>query len=124
MRSLLRERGSFSFPLRVLFLLLGEAGKLLPHMLQLSDEHREEGKALQAELVNFQRELSEAIEEVWTRPPGSDLKDAPNGARNGTTGVNPPPGVGETTKPHDPLDKIAKPLIVEPTWRLTLWDRK
>ena len=93
-------------------------------MLQLSDEHREEGKALQTELVNFQEELSKAIEEVWTRPPGSDSKGAANGAQNGTTGMNPLSVVGETAKPHDPLDKIAKPLIVEPTWRLTLWDRE
>ena len=89
-------------------------------MVQFTDEHREEGKALQAELVAFQQELSKAIEEVWTRPP--EPKEVTNGAS--ATAANLLPGVGETAKPQDPLDKIAKPQIVEPTWRVTLWDRK
>ena len=99
---------------------LGEAGKLLPHMVQFTDEHRQEGKALQAELVNFQEELSKAIEEVWTRPP--ELKDLTNGVD--TTAVNPLPGMGEMAKPQDPLDNIPKPQITEPTWRVALWDGK
>ena len=104
--------------------LLGEAGKLLPHMLQFTDEHREEGEALQEELVAFQEELSKAIEEVWTRPPSdSGPKDATYGVQN-ATGVGVTPGVGEASKPQDPLDKIVKPQIVEPIWRVTLWDKK
>jgi len=98
----------------------GEAGKLLPHMLQFTDEHREEGKALQKELVAFQGELSRAIEEVWVRPPPeSESKDVTT-----TTGPQNATGVGEGGKPQDPLDKITKPQSVEPTWRVTLWDRK
>ncbi|KAF9647728.1 Elongator complex protein 1 [Thelephora ganbajun] len=102
----------------------GEAGKLLPHMLQFTDEHREEGKALQEELVTFQEELSKAIEEVWTRPPESASEDATvtNGTQNPTV-VNPPSGVVEAARPQDPLNKIAKPQIVEQTWRVKLWDR-
>jgi len=100
----------------------GEAGKLLPHMLQFRDEHQKEGKALQEELVAFQKELSKAVEEVWTRPPESESKDVTNGANE--TEVNLPPGLSEVMKPHDPLDKIGKPQIVEPIWRVTLWDRK
>ena len=93
-------------------------------MLQFTDEHREEGKALQAELVSFQEELSRTIEEVWTRPPVPDSNDVTNGAQDGAMGVNVPPGAVEATKSQDPLDKIAKPQIVEPTWRVTLWDGK
>lgn len=103
--------------------LLGEAGKLLPHMLQFTDEHREEGKTLQRELVAFQEELSKAIEDAWTRPPvepGSGEAAAANGARN-AAGADVHP---EATKSQDPLDKIPKPQIVEPTWRVTLWDGK
>ena len=103
---------------------LGEAGKLLPHMLQFTDEHQEEGKILQAELVGFQEELSRAIEEVWTRPPGSGSEGATSGVQDETTGLNVPPGVGGAAKPQDPLDKILKPQIVEPTWRVRLWDIK
>jgi len=89
-------------------------------MVQFTDGHREEGKALQAELVAFHEELSKSIEEVWTRPP--EPKEVTNGAN--ATAANPLPGAGEIAKPQDPLDKIAKPQIVEPSWRVTLWDRK
>ena len=89
-------------------------------MVQFTDEHREEGKALQAELVAFQEELSKAIEEVWTRPP--ETKEVTDGTD--VTAVNLLPGAGERAKPQDPLDKIAKPPIVEPAWRVALWDRK
>ena len=89
-------------------------------MVQFTDEHREEGKALQAELVALQEELSKAIEEVWDRPPESkEAVDGPN-----ATAVNLPTGAGEIAKPQDPLDKIAKPQIVGPSWRVTLWDRE
>lgn len=108
---------------RFFFLSLGEAGKLLPHMLQFTDEHREEGKALQAELADFQEELSRAIEEIWTRPPGLGSKVETNGAQNGT-GVGFPVDMNGAEKVQDPLDKIAKPGFVEPTWRVTLWERK
>ena len=92
-------------------------------MLQFTDEHRKEGKALQAELADFQEELSQAIEEIWIRPPGLTSKDETNGAQNGT-GVGLPTDVGGVEKIQDPLDKIAKPRFVEPTWRVTLWERK
>jgi elongator complex protein 1 len=89
-------------------------------MLQFTDEHREEGKALQEELTAFKGELSRAIEEVWARPPPeSESKDV------ATTSVSQnATGVGEGAKSQDPLDKIAKPQILEPAWRVTLWDRK
>jgi elongator complex protein 1 len=102
-------------------LLLGEAGKLLPHMLQFTDKHREEGKALQEELVVFQAELSKAIEEAWTRPPsGSGSKDVTttNGTQNTTADL------GEGANSQDPLGKITKPQVEEPTWRVSLWDKK
>ena len=89
-------------------------------MVQFTNEHREEGKVLQAELVVFQEELSRAIEEVWTRP--AELRDVINGAD--ATAVNPLPGAGEAAKPQDPLDKIPKPQIAEPTWRVVLWEIK
>lgn len=89
-------------------------------MVQFTDEHREEGKALQTELTAFQKELSEAIEAVWTRVP--ELKGVPNGKSAAVE--NSLPGTGETAKPQDPLDKIPKPQIVEPTWRVALWERK
>ena len=118
------DRSHFA-PRFFIFIILGEAGKLLPHMLQFTDEHREEGKALQGELVAFQEELSRAIEEVWIRPPESGSKDAPvTNVLQNETAVGVSPGAGEAAKPHDPLDKIAKPQTTEPTWRVTLWDKR
>lgn len=113
-------------PCFFIFFILGEAGKLLPHMLQFTDEHREEGKAFQRELVAFQEELSGAIEEVWTRPPESGSKDAPvTNVFQNAIGVGVSPGTSEIAKPQDPLDKIAKPQITEPAqWRVTLWDKR
>ena len=104
---------------------LGEAGKLLLHMMQFTDEHREAGKALQEELVAFQEELSKTIEEAWARPPesvGSKDLTTTNGPQN-ATGVGISPSAAEATKSQDPLDKIQKPQVMEPAWRVTLWDR-
>lgn len=95
-------------------------------MLQFTDEHQKEGEAIQEELVAFQEELSKAIEEVWTRPPsesGSKGVVTANGAQH-TTGVDAPPGVGEAAKFQDSLDKIMKPQIVEPIWRVKLLGRR
>lgn len=86
--------------------LLAEAGKLLPHMLQFTDEHREEGKSLQTELIEFQDELKLALDEVWTK--AEKLGDDEN----------------PTTKVQDLIEKIPKPEFAEPKWRVKLWEVK
>lgn len=84
-----------------------EAAKLLPHMLQFTKEHREEGKSLQDEIICFQEELVRAIDEVWTK-----------------TEVQADTGSADTTRPQDLIDKIPKPELLEPKWRVKLWEVK
>ncbi|KAI0314583.1 IKI3 family-domain-containing protein [Amylostereum chailletii] len=47
-----------------------EASSLVPHLLQLTDEHRAEARELQDELAAFEKELAEAIAQVWPMAPG------------------------------------------------------
>jgi len=42
-----------------------ECQSLLPHLLTLSTEHRQEGKALQHELRAFEKALTEGVDEIW-----------------------------------------------------------
>lgn len=42
-----------------------EAGKLLPHLAVLSDEHVAEGKQLQEDMSRFEREFKVVVEDCW-----------------------------------------------------------
>jgi elongator complex protein 1 len=75
-------------------------------MLQFTEEHQAEGKSLQIELVGFQDELKLALDEVWTK----EEKSADD--------ENPP------AKVQDLIEKVPKPEIVEPKWRVRLWEVK
>lgn len=75
-------------------------------MLQFTEEHQAEGKSLQIELINLQDELKLALDEVWTKE------------ENPVNGENP------LAKVQDLIEKIPKPEIVEPKWRVKLWEVK
>ncbi|KAJ3564648.1 hypothetical protein NP233_g8162 [Leucocoprinus birnbaumii] len=45
-----------------------EVQNLLPHLLQFTAEHREEGGNLQKDIENFEVELGNAIAEIWAKP--------------------------------------------------------
>ncbi|PVF95559.1 IkappaB kinase complex, IKAP component [Serendipita vermifera] len=45
--------------------LQGEVGKLLPHLLLMSEEHRTEGVRLQRAVIQFEDRFKEAVEAVW-----------------------------------------------------------
>ncbi|KAK1230942.1 putative elongator complex protein 1 [Marasmius sp. AFHP31] len=47
-----------------------EARKLLPHLLQFTPEHRGEGLEMQEDVDGFERELKEAVDEIWTKAGG------------------------------------------------------
>jgi elongator complex protein 1 len=81
-----------------------EAGRLLPHMLQFTEEHRKEGHLLQEEITNFQEELRLSLDEIWTKEAESESSDL--------------------AKPPDSTKKILKPDIIEPQWRVKLWEVK
>ena len=74
----------------------------MPHMLQFTQEHKQEGRSLQKEILQFQDELRCSIDEIWAIPE-----------------IN----VGDPERPQNPADKILKPEVVEPAqWRVKLWD--
>lgn len=45
-----------------------EAQKILPHLLQFTSEHREEGAKLQKDMESFEEELGIAVSEIWAKP--------------------------------------------------------
>lgn len=87
----------------------------MPHLLQFTAEHREEGLGLQNEMEAFEVELKECVEEIWTRPV----------EENGVGGASIPDGwasrMAEMEKGRilNPLDKVAKPDVFQGSdWRV------
>lgn len=70
-----------------------EAGKLLPHLVRFSMEHRQEGTKLQESIVQFEEKFRSLVDEIWavevpsldqqvvdSEPP---VKDTPKPAKPG-----------------------------------------
>ncbi|KAG6839915.1 hypothetical protein C0991_010395 [Blastosporella zonata] len=91
-----------------------EAKALLPHLLQFTPEHREEGVAMQQHLLDFEEELKRSLEEIWSKPPeevpidswATRMEDA------------------EREKRVNPVDKLPKPELPSSSkgWRINLFD--
>ena len=64
---------------QILFTTTADVASLLPHLLQFTEEHREEGMALQDDLDKFQVELDTVVEEVWQKPVESGGDAGPKG---------------------------------------------
>ncbi|KAG1866975.1 pol II transcription elongation factor [Suillus tomentosus] len=92
----------------------GEIKKLLPHLLQLSQAHREEGVALQIEFDHLQCELRAAIEDIWKKPDESTPVDS------WATRMQ------EKAKEQlvEPLQRVSKPEMSTSEWSLKLLQRK
>ncbi|KAG1812305.1 pol II transcription elongation factor [Suillus variegatus] len=92
----------------------GEIKKLLPHLLQLSQAHREEGVALQIEFDHLQCELRAAIEDIWKKPDESIPVDS------WATRMQ------EKAKEQlvEPLQRVSKPEMSTSEWSLKLLQRK
>ena len=93
-----------------------DAANLLPHLLQFTEEHKREARALQSELESFEEEVRVAVEEIWTKP-------VSNG--DATTEVTPDGWAArmlehERQRQVDPLDKVTKPELAKQEWRLRL----
>ncbi|KAJ7630747.1 pol II transcription elongation factor [Roridomyces roridus] len=54
----------------------GDGRQLLPHLAQFTSEHVAEGVALQAELVEFERELVETVDEIWKKDEKEGVEDS------------------------------------------------
>jgi hypothetical protein len=89
-------------------ILTAEAGKLLPHLFMFSEEHREEGKGLQRDILRFQNEFKDMVDDVWTDSPP------------------PPPLAGDEPATSDIVDgsnkiRPPKPLTSAQNWTIRFW---
>ncbi|KZT27113.1 IkappaB kinase complex IKAP component [Neolentinus lepideus HHB14362 ss-1] len=94
-----------------------EAGKLLPHLFQFTSHHRKEGLSLQEEIIKFEEELKDAVEETWRKSfevgeAGASLEDSWATRMDRL----------EKDRMVDPLDKVPRPEIPLTDWRVTLLD--
>lgn len=91
--------------------LIAEAGKLLPYLFMFSEEHQQEGKRLQKEVLRFQDKFTGMVDDIWAETP-----------------PQPPPAGGEHATPHnangvDTGNKVKppKPLISAQNWTVRFW---
>ncbi|KAF8885990.1 IKI3 family-domain-containing protein [Infundibulicybe gibba] len=95
-----------------------EARNLLPHLLQLSEEHRSEGAELQRELDVFEAELEAVLEEVWAK--SVEGEDAASVGDTWASRME----QREKEKQVNPAEKIPRPELLSPgakDWRMNLF---
>ena len=90
----------------------GEVKKLLPHLLQFSKVHRTEGEALQQAFSAFDKDLREAVEEIWKKP-GVEQEQPVD---SWTTRMQ----EKEKDRLIDPIERVQKPELGVVEWRLDL----
>lgn len=88
-----------------------EARGLLPHLLQFTEEHYEEGLSMQQLLNQFQSELKDALDEIWTRPPEETPVDSWASRMIGA----------EKGRKTNPIDRVTKPDLPGSDWRICLF---
>lgn len=94
------------------YLYADEARGLLPHLLQFTKEHREEGHCMQQHLVQFEMELKDTLDEIWARPPEETPVDS--WALRMTE--------AERDRKVNPIDKVPKPEFPASGWKVALFD--
>ncbi|KAF8058697.1 pol II transcription elongation factor [Lyophyllum atratum] len=90
-----------------------EVRGLLPHLLQFTLEHRQEGAAMQQRLAEFSEELKLSLEEIWFIP----SEDVPVDSWASR--------MEEVEKKRvNPVDKVPKPELPSSSngWRINLFD--
>ncbi|RDB24885.1 Elongator complex protein 1 [Hypsizygus marmoreus] len=94
--------------------LLDEARGLLPHLLQFTPEHRQEGLEMQKYLFEFETELKTSLEEIWFRP----AEEVP--VDSWATRME----EVDMERKTNPIDKVPKPELPSGNggWRLNLFD--
>jgi elongator complex protein 1 len=85
----------------------------LPHLLQLSKEHRAEGIALQQEFSAFEQELREAIEDIWKKPGSAE---EPGPVDSWVTRMQ----EKEKERLIDPIERVPRPEVEAVEWGLKL----
>ncbi|GLB37914.1 hypothetical protein LshimejAT787_0409650 [Lyophyllum shimeji] len=91
-----------------------EARGLLPHLLQFTTEHRQEGLEMQKQLTEFGEELKLSLEEIWFRPPEEVPVDSWASRMEEL----------EMARRVNPVDKVPKPELPSSNsaWRINLFD--
>lgn len=89
-----------------------EARNLLPHLSQFSDEHQEEGLALQQDLDELEQELKASLEEIWKKP-AEDEEDEDSWAKRMEE--------AEKKKLVNATDKVTKPELSRVDWRMKMF---
>ncbi|KZT05444.1 IkappaB kinase complex IKAP component [Laetiporus sulphureus 93-53] len=89
-----------------------DAANIIPHLLQFTEEHRAEGRALQDELSEFECALRAALDEVWTKASGAEGETEDSWAARMQE--------YEKQRHVDPLEKVAKPEVGKQEWKLRL----
>ncbi|KAF6761197.1 pol II transcription elongation factor [Ephemerocybe angulata] len=98
----------------------GEVRNLLPHLYEFGGEYREEGLSMQADVTEFEQELKETIEEVWTRPAEGDVDGATASAEDTWAARM---AEVERNRHINPLDKVSKPEVIRADkWRINLYE--
>ena len=92
-----------------------ETSGLLPHLFQFTAEHRGEGRALQAELSEFEDELRGSLEEVWVKIENDGRQVVDSWAARMEE--------REKKQAINPIDKVPKPEFPRGSdWRVNLFD--
>lgn len=92
---------------------IDEARGLLPHLLQFTEEHREEGLSMQRLLLQFETELKDSLDEIWARPP-EETPPLDSWALRVTE--------AERDRKVNLVDKVPKPIFPSSGWKVTLFD--
>lgn len=98
----------------------GEARNLLPHLFQITPDHRREGQELQKEINDFEAEFRVAVEDIWARPVTTTDGDAEVPAPDTwLTRME----EAEKKKQINPIDMVPKPDLSQGKgWRMNLFD--
>ncbi|KAJ7799963.1 pol II transcription elongation factor [Mycena olivaceomarginata] len=92
----------------------GDARELLPHLSQFTPEHDDEGFSLQAEMAEFEQELSEAVEEIWKKSVEEETSVQDSWAQRMEDKAK--------ERQTDPIDRVAKPGIKgNEEWRMKMF---
>ncbi|KAL4071352.1 hypothetical protein V8B97DRAFT_454345 [Scleroderma yunnanense] len=94
-----------------------EVKKLLPHLLHFSEQHRSSGDALQEDMRSFEKELADAIDEIWTKPVTADNPTQEDSWASRMLEK-------EKEKMIDPLMRVPKPVIETHDWGIQLLHAK
>ncbi|KAK7052844.1 putative elongator complex protein 1 [Paramarasmius palmivorus] len=101
-----------------------EAGKLLPHLLQFTLQHREEGLEMQDDVARLEQELKDAIDEIWAKTMSNEGREEQGPTVPTTDSWAARMEEVERNRRINPIDRVTKPEILTADWRLKLYEIK